>query len=270
MKNKLYKILLVLIAMMSIILVGCKNSEIQGNDLKEISEKGYFVLGFDDTFVPMGFKDTKGEIVGFDIDLANEVSTRMGLDIKLQPIDWSMKESELNSGNVDVLWNGYSITEKRKEKLAFTNPYLKNSQVIITLKDSPINTKNDLKNKRLGAQNESSSVEAINKEPEFVEELKNGEIILFETNNDALMDLEAGRLDAIVADEILARYYIANRGEENYKILNEDFGKEEYGVGVRKSSKEFLNELNKTLDDIKNDGTAEKISEKWFKENIIN
>jgi polar amino acid transport system substrate-binding protein len=236
---------------------------------KDVMAKDKLVLGFDDTFVPMGFKDDKGEYVGFDIELAKEVSKKIGKEITFQPIDWSMKESELNSGKIDFIWNGYTITKEREEKVNFTRPYLDNRQVIITLADSKINSKADLKDAKVGAQNQSSAVDAINKEAELLKSFKDGKVLTFETNNDALMDLEAKRIDAVVADEILARYYISKKGTDKYKVLKEDFGSEAYGVGIRKSDKELLEKVNKAFDDMKKDGTAKKISEKWFGEDIF-
>jgi polar amino acid transport system substrate-binding protein len=236
---------------------------------KNTTAKDKLVLGFDDTFVPMGFKDDKGEVVGFDIDLAKEVSKKIGKEITFQPIDWSMKETELNSGKIDLIWNGYTITKEREEKVSFTRPYLDNRQVIITLADSKINSKADLKGAKVGAQNQSSAVDAINKEAELLKSFKDGKIYTFETNNDALMDLEAKRIDAVVADEILVRYYISKKGADKYKILKDDFGSETYGVGMRKDDKALLEQVNKAFDDMKKDGTAKKISEKWFGEDIF-
>lgn len=204
--------------------VGCSSKE--GTNKEEAKQetkqqgamsKDKLVLGFDDTFVPMGFKDDKGEYTGFDIDLAKEVSKRIGKEITFQPIDWSMKETELNSGNIDFIWNGYSINDKRKEMVNFSKPYLDNRQIIITLADSKINSKADLKGAKVGAQNQSTAVDAINKEAELAASFKDGKIYTFETNNDALMDLEAGRIDAVVADEILAKYYISKKGKKNTK-----------------------------------------------------
>lgn len=244
-------------------LAGC------GSKTKDAMSKDKLVLGFDDTFVPMGFKDDKGEIVGFDIDLAKEVSKKIGKKITFQPINWSMKESELNSGKIDLIWNGYSITDERKQKVNFTDPYLDNRQVIITLADSKINSKADLKGMKVGAQDQSSAVDAINKESDLLKSFKDGKVVTYETNNDALNDLEAKRIDAVVADEILARYYIKQKGASKYKVLKDDFGSETYGVGVRKTDKTLLDKLNKALEDMKKDGTGAKISEKWFGEDIF-
>jgi polar amino acid transport system substrate-binding protein len=242
------------------------NTEAAGFD--KLQEQGYVTVGFDDTFVPMGFQNEKGEIVGFDIDLANEVFKRVGIEVRFQPIDWSMKETELNTGNIDLIWNGYTITEERKEKVAFTKPYLENKQIIITLADSNINSKSDLAGKVVAAQNGSSSLDAINNESEVAATFRDGAPVLFDTNNEALMDLEAKRTEAVVADEILARYYIAERGQEKYKVLSEDFGKEEYGIGIRKDDTELLEKVEKAMDDMRKDGTFAKISEEWFGENI--
>jgi polar amino acid transport system substrate-binding protein len=277
MKKRFNYTLLILVVLISItaILTGCTGTEVsQANTntkktgFEKFQDIGYVTLGFDDTFVPMGFKNEKGEIVGFDIDLSKEVFKRIGIEVKFQSIDWSMKETELNTGNIDLIWNGYTITDERKEKVAFTKPYLENRQIIITLANSNINSKADLKDKAVAAQNGSSSLDAINSEPEIAANFKGGSPILFDTNNEALMDLEAGRTDAVVADEILARYYITERGLEKYKVLSEDFGKEEYGIGIRKDDKELLQKVEKALDDMRSDGTFAKISEKWFGENI--
>jgi len=213
----------------------------------------------------MGFRDEKGELVGFDVDLANEVAERIGVTIKFQPIDWSMKETELNAGNIDLIWNGYTITAERQEKVAFTKPYLENSQIIVTLADSDINTKVDLAGKNVAVQAESSALDAINSEPEVAESF--GELVEFSTNNEAFSDLESGRTDALVVDEVNARYFMKQVGEEKYKVLDEDFGDEEYGIGLRKEDTELLKKINDAMDEMKKDGTYDAIYAKWFSEN---
>lgn len=232
-------------------------------------EKDKLVLGFDDTFVPMGFKDENGEYTGFDIDLAKEISKKLGKEIEFQPIDWTMKETELNNGNIDFIWNGYSITDERKEKVSFSTPYLNNRQVIITLSNSDINNKADLNGKIVGAQSQSSAVDAIEKDGDIKSTFKDGEIVTFDTNNEALMDLEAGRLDAVVADEILAKYYINQRGSDKYKVLDEDFGEEAYAVGMRKDDTELLEAFNEAFNELVEEGKAGEISKKWFGDDII-
>jgi len=222
-------------------------------------------MGLDDTFAPMGFRDEKGNLIGFDVELAEEVAKRLGIAIKFQPIDWTMKETELNAGNIDFIWNGYSITPARQEMVAFSKPYLENSQIIVTMSDSEITTKADLSGKNITVQAESSALDAINAEPQVAATF--GKLVEFSTNNEAFSDLESGRSDALVVDEVLARFYMKQNNQENYKVLEENFGDEEYGVGVRKTDTELLEKLDKALDEMKKDGTYDKIYTKWFSEN---
>lgn len=263
---KLLKKILIasLLGVMSLSLISCGEKKIENT-----MDKEELILGFDDTFVPMGFKNEKGEYTGFDIELAKEIGEKLNKKIIFQPIDWSMKETELNSGNIDFIWNGYSITEEREEKVAFSKAYLNNRQVIITLANSKINSKKDLKGAIVAAQNQSSAVDAIEADGDIVNSFKDGKVVTFETNNEALMDLEAGRVDAVVADEILAKYYINQRGAEKYKVLEDDFGKEAYAVGMRKDAKELVEAFNNAFDEVVKSGKAGEISEKWFGEDII-
>ena len=248
---------------LGISLVGCLINLTQGT-----LNKDTLIVGIDDAFAPLGFKDESGEIIGFDIDLAKELAKRINKEIAFQPIDWTMKESELKSGNIDLIWNGYTITDERKNKVDFSVPYLKNKQVIVTLADSDINSKSDLANKKVGAQSESSAVAAMEKESDLYNSFKSGGAITFEDNNQALMDLEAGRLDAVVADEILVRYYLSLKGEDKFKILDDNFGEEEYGVGIRKGDTEMVDAFNKAYKEMQEDGTLQEISEKWFNKDI--
>lgn len=265
MKNikKSFKLVFALILVLALT-AGCSKTADAPEQPKDgISSE--LVLGLDDTFAPMGFRNENGEIVGFDIDLAKEAAKRMNVTIKFQPIDWSMKESELDAGNIDFIWNGYTVTEERKEKVGFTTPYLENSQLIITMKDSNINTKSDLAGKMVAVQAESSALDAIKAEGDIASSFK--ELVEFSTNNEAFIDLESGRTDAIVVDGVLARYYMKQKGDNNYKVLKEDFGDEEYAVGLRKGDTELLDKLNKAFDEMKKDGTYDKIYSKWFSEN---
>ena len=223
------------------------------------------VVGLDDNFPPMGFRDANNQIVGFDIDMAKEASKRLGLEVEFKPIDWSAKEAELNGKRVDVLWNGLTITEERKKNISFTAPYMANHQIIIVGNASPVKAKADLAGKVVGAQDGSSATDAIAKDP-VAAQIK--EVKKFGDNVTALMDLAAGRLDAIVVDEVVGRYLISKRAGE-YRVMEENFGTEDYGVGVRKDDTELLGKLDKTLDSMKQDGTAARIATQWFGANII-
>ncbi len=189
----------------------------------------------------------------------------MGVTINFQPIDWSMKETELNAGNIDFIWNGYTITDSRKEKVDFSQTYLENSQIIVVLAGSDVKTKAELAGKSVAVQAESSALDAVNTDPEFVSSLK--ELVEFSTNNEAFMDVEAGRSEALVVDEVLARYYMKQKGQEKYRVLEENFGDEEYAVGLRKSDTELMKKLNEAFDQMRSDGAYENIYAKWFSEN---
>ena len=225
------------------------------------------IVGLDDTFAPMGFRDENGELTGVDVELANAVSEELGIPFEFQPIDWSMKETELNNGTVDLLWNGYTITDERKEVISFTDPYLENRQIVVTMADSDINSIADLAGKTVAAQDMSSAVDAIEGKPEVKDTF--AELVTFETNDQCLRDLEAGRSDAVVADEVLVKYYISQKGAEKYKILDEDFGEEEYGIGARKDDTALVEAINGAMDALKEDGTTKAIGEKWFGDDII-
>ena len=223
-------------------------------------------VGLDDHFPPMGFRDDKNELVGFDIDLAKEAGKRLGLEVKFKAIDWSAKEAELSGKRVDVLWNGLTITEQRKANILFTKPYLENRQIIVVTEKAEIKDKAGLAGKVVGVQDGSSAVDAVNKDAETAKGLK--ELKKFSDNVTALMDLSAGRLDAIVVDEIVGRYYVAKKPGE-YRVLDENFGTEDFGVGTRKDDTELMGKIDKALDDMKADGTAATISTKWFGKDIL-
>jgi polar amino acid transport system substrate-binding protein len=224
------------------------------------------VIGLDDHFPPMGFRDDKNQIVGFDVDLAREAGKRLGVEVSFKPIDWSAKEAELNGKRIDVLWNGLTITEERKANILFTRPYLENRQIIMVPANSPIQAKAGLAGKIVGVQDGSSAVDAVLKDAGTAKSLK--ELKKFSDNVTALMDLSAGRLDAIVVDEIVGRYYIGKKANE-YRILSDHFGAEEYGVGVRRGDTELAGRLDKALDEMKADGTGRDISLKWFGADIL-
>lgn len=225
-----------------------------------------FVIGLDDNFPPMGFRDEKNEIVGFDIDMAREAAKRIGFEVEFKPIDWSAKEAELLGKRVDALWNGLTILESRKEKIAFTDPYMSNKQIIVVKADSGIKVKADLAGKVVGVQDASSAVTAIEAEKELLAQFK--EFKKFADNITALIDLETGRLDVVVVDEVVGRFHVAKKPDV-YHVLDEDFGTEDYGVGLRKDDPENLAKINDALNEMKKDGTAAEIAKKWFGKDII-
>ncbi|WP_284646034.1 amino acid ABC transporter substrate-binding protein [Paenibacillus silviterrae] len=223
------------------------------------------VIGIDDKFAPMGFRDEKNEIVGFDIDYAKAAVEKMGMQAQFQPIDWKTKETELNSGRIDLIWNGYTITDERKGKVLFTKPYLKNAQVVVTLAKSNLAKMDELSGKTVGLQSLSSAADALNASP-VKSKLKS--VTEYADNVLALNDLKIGRVDAVVIDEIVIKYYMSKE-KGTFKLLSESLAPEEYGIGVKKGNEALLQKLQKALDELNQDGTAANISQKWFGEDKV-
>jgi polar amino acid transport system substrate-binding protein len=262
---------------LTLLITGCSSKKTDENkapekqtadtSFQDIKDQGYFTLGLDDAFPPMGFREEgTNEIVGFDIDLAKEAAKRMGVEVKFQPVVCDTVIEELNNGNIDLIWNGLTITPDRQKQIAFTKPYISDRQIIVVKKGSALTNKAGLAGKKVGIQAASSAIEAVEKDKATSDAI--GELVQFDNNNDALLDLKSGRVDAVVVDEVVGRYYLAKHAED-YQVLEENFGSEDFGVGVRKSDKTFLDELQKALDAMKADGTSAEISKKWFGEDIM-
>ena len=252
------------------LLWGCSKSEAPGPSAAAPAAPpalpAKIVIGLDDNFPPMGFRDDKNALVGFDVDLAREAAKRLGIEVEFKPIDWNAKEAELNGQRVDALWNGLTITEQRKKAIAFTAPYMENHQIIVVKADSALKTKADLAGKTIGVQDGSSAIDAIVKDEATARSFK--ELKKYGDNVTALMDLATGRVDAVVLDEVVGRYYTAKKPGE-YTVLDENFGTEEYGVGLRLTDTELHARLDKALADMKQDGSGARIAEQWFGKNIL-
>lgn len=220
------------------------------------------VIGLDDNFAPMGFRDKDNKIVGFDIDLAREAAKRAGMEVEFKPIDWSAKEAELNGKRIDAIWNCFTINPEREKVIQFSKPYINNSQVVAVPVKSNIQTIADLKGKTVGVQDDSTGSYLLDgKYADLRKGLK--EYKKYPDFAAAFLDIDSGRLDALVVDEILVRYYM-KKAPDKYRVLKEDLGKEVVGVGFRKDDKEFAARIDKVLDEMKKDGTCKKISMQWF------
>ncbi len=254
---------LALAALIAVMFSGCGRQTATKGDTswEKIKEKGYFVVGLDDAFPPMGFRDEKNEIVGFDIDFAREAAKRMGVEAKFQPVVWDFIGQELNGKKVDLIWNGCTITEEREKVFAFTKPYMVNKQVVVTRANSDLKTLEDLAGKKVGIQGGSSANIALDKHPEVKESL--AKLSEYSDNAKALTDLELGRLEAVVVDVCVFGHYRMLKPDV-FRMLDQDLGSEDFGVGIRKSDKSFKAELQKAIDSMMKDGTAQKIADKWF------
>lgn len=221
-----------------------------------------FTVGFDQDFPPMGFVGDDGEYTGFDLELAQEVAKRLGLEFVPQPIAWDAKDMELNSGTIDCIWNGFTMNG-REDAYTWSTPYMDNSQVFVVQKDSGIASQADLAGKIVEVQADSSAEAALKENQELAGTF--GTLQTTPDYNTAFMDLEMGAVDAIAMDVIVAGYQIENRDDkDNYVILDETLASEEYGIGFKKGNEELRDKVQAALEDMAGDGTLKTISEKWF------
>ena len=239
------------LAMAGLMLVSCSRE----------SARTAFVVGLDDSFPPMGFRNADNEIVGYDVDLAREVCRRRGWELKLQPIDWNAKEMELNTRKIDCIWNGFTITAERQKAMCFTPPYLKNAQVVVVRQDSAAQKLADLAGKKVGTQAGSAGVGAIDEAAAFKASL--AEVVEYKDYLTALMDLESKGVDAIVMDLLVANDNIRRSGKP-FRILEETLSPETFGVGFRLGDDALMDEVWQTLLAMQADGTVSKLAEKWF------
>jgi polar amino acid transport system substrate-binding protein len=256
--------LVALVLSLMLLLTGAALAE--DNSLQNIKNKGTMVLGLDASFPPMGFINDDGEIVGYDIDLAKEVCARLGVELVCQPIDWSAKDMELSSGNIDCIWNGMTATEERQQTYSCSINYLQNAQVLVVLADSEVKTLADLAGKTIALQSGSAAVEAVAANEAFSASLA-GAPIEFADYAMALMDLDNKGVDAVAMDVIVANYYITAK-QANYRVLEEQLAPEFYAIGFRKGETALTEEVNKILKEMAADGTIAKISTEWFGQDI--
>ncbi|MBJ6362432.1 transporter substrate-binding domain-containing protein [Paenibacillus sp. GCM10012307] len=263
---KKLSMMILVMGLVVLALAGCGGKKAEdtaaGNSGSASGKK--IIVGIDDKFAPMGFRDDNNEIVGFDIDYARAAGEQMGREMVFQPIDWKSKESELKSGRIDLIWNGYTINEDRKTKVLFTKPYLRNSQVVAVLNKSDVTKLSDLEGKEVGLQSLSSAADALDGS-ELKSKVKVSE---YADNVLALSDLKNGRTAAVVIDEIVIKYYMSKE-HETFKLLDEVLSPEEYGIGVKQGNEELLNELQAALDELNKNGKAAEISVKWFGEDKV-
>ncbi len=253
--KKLFTLLLIV----STLLTGCGS--------QNTSET--FVIGIDDEYAPLGFRDDSGQIVGFDIDLAKEAAKRLGVTFEFKPIDWNDKERALTEGDVDIIWNGFDITPARQRWALFSKPYMENRQVILIKTGSAhkIRSEGDLAGKIVGAQAGSTSVCYVNDNPQFKNSF--ADFKTYPHFKAALQALDDGEIDALIADELLSRYIVSHQTDK-FEIVDVTVGVScEIGIGFRKDDVELRDRVQKVFDDMVKDGTAKRISERWFKANLI-
>ena len=228
------------------------------------AEGGTLIVGFDQDFPPMGFMGDDGEYTGFDLELAQEAAKRLGLEYKPQPIAWDAKDMELESGNIDCIWNGFTMTG-REDGYTWSEPYMENSQVFVVAGDSGIKSQADLAGKVVECQVDSSAEAALKEVPDLTATF--AQLLTTADYNTAFMDLEQGAVDAIAMDVVVAGYQISQRNAD-FVILEDSLAAEEYAIGFKKGNTELKDKVQGALEEMAADGTLKTISEKWFGKDI--
>ena len=264
--------LLALVGVAVMSLAGCTQlaSNPTVDNWDKYQQQKSITVGFDNTFVPMGFEEKNGNYAGFDIELAQYVSKKLGITVHFQPIDWDMKETELQNGTIDAIWNGYSATDERREKVAFTIPYMQNTQILVVKKMSGIHSVEDMTGKVLGAQNGSSGMLDFEEHPEVLKNrVKGGDADQYQSVNEAIIDLKNDRIDALLIDRVYADYYLTTEGiADEYDAIPSGFESESFAVGVRPADKKLLEALNQAFKELYQEGIFQQISQKWFGEDV--
>ena len=258
------KILSLVLALAMILMVAAP--AMADASLTDLQGRGKLVLGLDDSFPPMGFRDENNEIVGFDIDLAKVVCEKLGVELQLQPIDWSAKEMELQSGNIDCIWNGMSRTPEREEGMALSLDYM-NNQLVFLCNNPENQTRADLAGKVLAVQTGSFADGVINGED--MAELKGtlGEVRGYPDYLTAIMDMQNGNVDAVLIDLVVANYRMAGLNDDAL-FTTDPMMDDLYCVGFRKEDVALRDAVNAALIEMQAAGQVDEIAKVWFGENI--
>lgn len=233
----------------------------EDNSLQKVLDSGKFILGLDATFKPMGFTDENDQIVGFDIDVAQEVCKRLGVELVKQPIDWDTKEADLDAGKIDCIWNGMSINASRQEVMNLSEAYMENAMVFVVANGSAIASQADLDGKTVAVQSGSTAQDILRESGLNVAETA------LATNVECLQQLELNLVDTVFMDSVVANYEIKESGKD-YVILPDGLEEEEYAIGFRKNDCALRDKVQSILSEMKADGTLGEISTNWFGSDI--
>lgn len=265
--KRLFSVVTVMVLCLALF-AGCNQTPASDKtDWEYIQERGKLIVGLDDTFAPMGFRDEANKLVGFDIDLATEVGKVLGVEVVFQPIDWNAKEQELSSKRIDCIWNGMSATPDRQDTMSLTKKYLNNRIVVMTLDANvTVNSADDLKNYNIGTQADSAALEVMKKNDKWGE--FGDKVTEYATYDEAILDMETGRIQCIVVDQVLGEYKNSKR-ETKMSVCAYDFGDDFYAIGFRKADTVLTGKVNDAIKTLIENGKAAEISNKWFGKNIV-
>lgn len=254
-RRKSYILAMAILVLMAFVFSACGQA----------ASSNVFRVGIDDTYPPMEYKDEAGNNAGFDIELAKEIGKRLNKEVQFVPTAWSAIFTALNSYKYDCIISSLSITDERKKTIAYTRPYIANSQVIIVRSDNTdIKDETSLADKVIAVQMGTTSEEACT---EFQKTTPFKDFKKYEAMTEALNELKIGRVDAVVCDLVVGKYFVAN-DKTSFKTVATTLPNEPIGVGFKKANQKEADEVDKIIGDMMEDGTLKAISEKWFGEDM--
>ena len=255
---KKFMSIILTVTMAGALLVGCGQKQEKLNSLEAVQKAGKLTIGLDDSYPPMEFRDSKNDLVGFDVDLGNEIGKKLGVKTEYTTTDFNGILLALTSSKFNIILSGMSITDKRKESIDFSDTYVMGGQVVAIRKgDASIKKLEDLKGKVVACQLGSTGDSAAT----AMKGLK--EVKKYDKITEAFQELSAERVDAVIMDAQVGGYYVAKKPGE-YEVLKGVISEEPMGIGFKKEDKELKAAIQKALDELKADGTLSKLSQKWF------
>lgn len=261
----------------SAVLAGCggKTAETSGapsdaastpapsGDDKSAASTMKLIVGFDAAYPPYGYVGDDGSYTGFDLELAQEVGRRVGWEVQLEPIDWDAKDTLMNSGAINCIWNGFTI-EGRENDYTFSEPYMLNAQVVVVKKGSGISDLAGLAGKAVITQTDSAAYDVLAGEDAARADVA-ATFASLETIGDyntAFMQLETGAVDAVACDLSIAAYQLAAKPDA-YEQLSEQLSSEHYAVGFKKGDEASATQVSDTLKAMDKDGFVKDLCDKY-------
>ena len=232
-------------------------------DDKSAASTMKLIVGFDSAYPPYGYVGDDGSYTGFDLELAQEVGKRVGWEVRLEPIDWDAKDTLMNSGAINCIWNGFTI-EGRENDYTFSEPYMLNAQVVVVKKGSGISDLAGLAGKAVITQTDSAAYDVLAGEDAAQADVA-ATFASLETIGDyntAFMQLETGAVDAVACDLSIAAYQLAAKPDA-YEQLSEQLSSEHYAVGFKKGDEASATQVTETLKAMDKDGFVKDLCDKY-------
>ncbi|MEC5423830.1 transporter substrate-binding domain-containing protein [Virgibacillus sp. C22-A2] len=233
------------------------NEEEGKGSLNRVQESEVLRVGFEGTFRPFNYLGDDNEYIGFDVDIANELADRLGVETEFVATSWDSLIGGLQSDKFDVIIAQMTVTEERKESVDFTDPYVVTGSVLITREETDdISVLEDIEGKKVGVGGGTTFEEVANS-------VEGADVTLYKTVNDYIQDLLNGRLDVIINDQLLMSHNIQEE-DLAIKIVSDILNKDEIGMAVKKGSDDLVAKLNEELENMHEDGTYAEIYKAWF------